>query len=220
MFGMLDYRAHKLYLILFGIPLFLVTWALIIGRPALAYLISYSYFENEVGEVLGAIGLTVLFELVLIPVALGLSKSVNFLFTLIVDVIPANGRTQEEATQVVWNGEKALLAFEMNKRPSEWTAQSIDQCASLDWIQALFFKQKVQDRLSFIKEKYQELDRQYESEYGHYPYTESVLRDILKESEVGPPTEFEKFVCNKMMRAMVYPYVILLLLILFDPLHS
>ena len=66
MFGMLDYRAHKLYVILFGIPLFLVTWALIIGRPALAYLISYSYFENEIGEVFAAIALTILFELVLI----------------------------------------------------------------------------------------------------------------------------------------------------------
>jgi hypothetical protein len=220
MLGMLDYRAHKLYLILFGIPLFLITWALIIGRPALAYLISYSYFENEIGEVLGAIALTVLFELVLIPVALGLSKAVNFLFTLIVDVIPANGRTQEEAKQVVWNGEKALIVFEMNKRPSEWTEQSVEQFASLDWVQTLFFKQKVLDRLSFIKKKYEKLDLPYKPGDVLYPYNEWVVRDLLEEEGIDPPTEFEKFICNKMMRAMVYPYVVLLLLILFDPLHS
>lgn len=220
MFGMLDYRAHKLYVILFGIPLFLITWALIIGRPALAYFVSYSYFESTIADVLGAVALTVLLELVLIPVVLGLSKLVNFLFTLLVDVIPAHGRTDEEAKQVVWNGEKALLVLEMNKRPSEWTEQSIEQFASLDWIQAILFKQKVLDRLTYIKKRYDELDRQYASGDQTYPYNEWVIRDLLKEGGIEPPTEFEKVICNKMMRAMAYPYVILLLFILFDPLRS
>jgi hypothetical protein len=220
MFGMLDYRAHKLYVLLFGVPLFLITWALIIGRPALAYLISYSYFESTIAEVLGAVALTVLLELVLIPVGLGLSKLVHFLFTLFVDVIPANGRTEEEAKHVVWNGEKALLVLEMNKRPSEWSEKSVENFVSLDWIQAIFFKQKVLDRLTYIKKRYDELDRQYASGDQTYPYNEWAVRDLLKEGGIEPPTEFEKFICNKMMRAMVYPYLALLLLILFDPLHS
>jgi len=217
MFGMLDYRAHKLYVILFGIPLFLVTWALIIGRPALAYLISYSYFENEIGEVFAAIALTILFELVLIPVALGLPKLVNFIFTLIADVIPANGRTQDEANSVVWGGDKAITVLNLSKHPREWTEESIENAASLDWIQSLFYGRKVTERIRFIKDKYTELER----EHGSYPtVNESLTKKFLVEGGLEPPTEFEKFICNKMMRSMVYPYVVLLLLILFNPLHS
>ena len=143
----------------------------------------------------------------------------NFLFTLLVDVIPAHGRTEEEAKQVVWYGEKALSALEMNKRPSVWTEQSVQKFASLDWIQAIFFKEKVLARLTYIKNRYDELDRQFASGDQLYPYNEWAVRDLL-EKDGMEPTKFEKFICNKMFRAMMYPYLMLLLFILFDPLHS
>jgi hypothetical protein len=213
-FGMLDYRAHKLYVLLFAIPNFIVGWIFIIGKPLLSYVVAYSYLDSGITKIVGAILILFLGEIVLMPIGLGWGKFVNFLFTLIVDIIPADGRTKEEAQLVAWRGDKAITALNLSKHPREWTEESIENAASLDWIQSLFYGRKVTERIRFIKDKYEELER----EHGSYPtVNESLTKKFLIEGGLEPQTEFEKFITNKVMRLMVYPYLILVLLLVANP---
>ena len=52
MFGMLDYRAYKLYLILFFIPLFLLTLFQVFGLPFIYYAIGANLAENRILEII------------------------------------------------------------------------------------------------------------------------------------------------------------------------
>lgn len=47
MFGMLDYRAHKLYLILFGIPIIILKVVTLLGIGFIAYLVGFSFVKGE-----------------------------------------------------------------------------------------------------------------------------------------------------------------------------
>ena len=54
-----------------------------------------------------------------------------FLFGLFVDIIPADGRTSEEAQAVVWNGDKAIHLLKFNKKkPKDWTDEDIEKLSS------------------------------------------------------------------------------------------
>lgn len=51
MFGMLDYRAHKLYLLLFGIPWYVIRWMIIIGLPFIYYGIGLKVADNRLLQI-------------------------------------------------------------------------------------------------------------------------------------------------------------------------
>jgi hypothetical protein len=211
---MLDYRAHKLYLVLFAIPNFIVGWTLAIGRSLLSYVVAYSYFDSGFTKIVGAILILFLCELVTMPIGFGWKKFVSFLFTVIVDIIPADGRTKEEAKLVAWSGDKAITVLNLNKHPREWTEESIENAASLDWIQKLFYGRKVTERIRFIKNKYEELER----EHGIYPtVNESLTKKFLIEGGLEPVTNVEKFVTNNALRNMVYAFLIFVLILVTNP---
>jgi ammonia channel protein AmtB len=98
MFGMLDYRAHKLYLILFFLPNLALVLFATLGLPVINYSVGISLADNRVIQILISLVSLLILELVWIAFIYGLiSKFYQFLFGLFVDIIPSNGRSEEEA---------------------------------------------------------------------------------------------------------------------------
>jgi hypothetical protein len=46
MFGMLDYRARKLFILLFGVPVFILRWFFTLGVPLGSYVIAKNYADS------------------------------------------------------------------------------------------------------------------------------------------------------------------------------
>ena len=114
MFGMLDYRAHKLYLALFFFPFLVIHTLEIFGIPVLvlgagqAILSSYPIFEND--YLLFFVSLIAFCFLWLLTgplwaVVEGFAKAT---FRFLIDVVPHDGRSDEEAWEVVAYGQKAM----------------------------------------------------------------------------------------------------------------
>jgi hypothetical protein len=151
-------------------------------------------------------------EIVLVPISFVLAKLVNFVFKLIVDIIPADERTAEEALLVATNGDRAIAAIILAKRPTEWDEAQIELVASADWIQNLFFGRDIRNRLHFIKRRYQEL----ELEHGTYPVNEQTIRGLLLEGGLSPMSKAERYISNKQIRMMIYPYLIFVFIVVGD----
>lgn len=209
---MLDYRANKLFVLLFGLPLFLLTWLFIIGKPIAAYVVSYGYLKPSVVGFLGAIVCLFVLEIVLLPIATLLDKSIWFIFSLFVDVIPADGRSKAEAEMVVRGGSRALVALQLARRPSEWDEDLVEKAVKLDWVQRLFYRERITDRLNFVRRRFSELAL----DDPNYPFSWAHAERLISEGELAP-TWVEKVVCSKTNRLMIYPYLILLYLLIANP---
>lgn len=95
MFGMLDYRAHKLYIILFGIPNLLLLLFSLFGLPFAYYEVGKNYTDSHFMQIIVSLVALIVIELFWAIFVTYLSKFYIFLFGLLVDVIPAEGRTIE-----------------------------------------------------------------------------------------------------------------------------
>ena len=80
MFGMLDYRAHKLYLILFGIPNFIIMWLWIIGIPLLSYHLAFAEYDLWIVKLGASLIVLVIAELLSGLVSFILDRIFFFLF--------------------------------------------------------------------------------------------------------------------------------------------
>ena len=131
MFGMLDYRAHKLFLILFGIPLIILNLISIFVLSFCAYLIGFNFAETWLIKIIFSIVSMIIIEILwTLVIFLIINKLVEFIFGLFVDVIPSEGRTKDEAMIVVFRGEKARNALKLKQHPKEWTDELIEEIAS------------------------------------------------------------------------------------------
>ena len=109
MFGMLDYRAHKLYFLIFFIPISLLTLFSLFALPLINYSIGFFLSDVRVLQILISLVSLFVLEIVWLLFIFGfISKLFQFIFELFVDVIPHDGRTKEEAKMVVYNGDKAI----------------------------------------------------------------------------------------------------------------
>ena len=209
MFGMLDYRAHKLYLLIFGLPIFLLRLFAIFILPIINVSIGIYFFDSRIAQILSS--LISLFILELIWLAFGLlsHKIFNFLFSLIVDVIPHDGRSREEADLVVKSGEKAILALEVsNTHPSKWTDKLLGEFIRTDWIQSLFYGDVVQRRMELVR-NYYVLNQ--DEEYGSYRVESILFENSVKQGWV------EEFMCNSNTRISLIGYLFFLFLVVFQP---
>ena len=223
MFGMLDYRAHKLYLILFGIPTFIIYLFSLFILPIICYY-SGSYFSNliNLGEyfssslvaIISLIICTIIsvfiIELIWTLFCLLINKTVKFIFELIIDVIPADGRKKEEAELVLYNGNKGITKIKMAKHPKNWYDDLILNGVKLDWVASLFYREKIMDRLRIIKEHF--LDNP-EDRWGIWKVDE-ILKD--NKIEVGL---IERWVSNNTYRAWTIRYSFILILIILNPIN-
>jgi hypothetical protein len=207
MFGMLDYRANKLFLIIFGIPWFLLRWIAILGLPFLYYGIGLTLVDNRLLQV--GVSLVSLFigELIWLLIVTYIDKLFMFLFNLLVDVIPAEGRTKEEALMVVKGGQQAIRMLNLStKHPNEWSDD--DFMAYKDSIFTIFFRNRIDERIEFIKDYYAQNPDEFISI--------SSIEDALKKKSLEV-SWLERLVCNPQWRAMAFSYGLTTYLLLFNP---
>jgi hypothetical protein len=212
MFGMLDYRAHKLYIILFCIPLLILVLFGMFGLPIINYVIGLQLFDARIFQIISSLVSMFILEIIWSLFIFGVvSKLFQFVFTLFVDVIPHDGRTKEEAQAVVWGGNNAILVLEMNKHPSKWREHFEEEIAKIDWVQSLFFKDRVIQRFLQIKENF-EFDNEEEITAFNSYKTENFIIENNLES-----TWIEKFICNKLYRRWFVGYSFFVYLLVFNP---
>ena len=207
MFGMLDYRANKLFLIIFGIPWFILRWIAILGLPFLYYGIGLTLADNRLLQV--GVSLVSLFhgELIWLLIVTYIDKLFMFLFNLLVDVIPADGRTKEEALMVVKGGQQAIRMLNLStKHPNEWSDD--DFMAYKDSVFTIFFRHRIDERIEFIKDYYSQNPDEF--------IGISSIEDALKKKALEV-SWLERLVCNPQWRAMVFSYGLTTYLLLFNP---
>jgi hypothetical protein len=79
MFGMLDYRAHKLYLMIFGIPNFLLVLISLFGLPFAYYGIGKSYADSHLMMIVVSLLALLVVEIIWNIFVHYLSKVLNYL---------------------------------------------------------------------------------------------------------------------------------------------
>jgi len=210
MFGMLDYRAHKLYLILFGIPIIILKVITLLGIGFIAYLVGFSFAKIWIVKIILSVIILFIIELIWSGLLLIINKFFDFIFSFFVDVIPSGGRSKEEAKIVVYNGEKGITALLANNHPKEWTDDNVVEFAKLDWVANLFYYDKVHNRLVRIKEYYEE--------NPEIVFNEWTLEEFLKSQNILMSWH-EKVFSNHFLRKMVVSYLIFFLIILVNPLN-
>lgn len=211
MFGMLDYRAHKLAVLLFGLPMFVLTWLTILGTPIMSYALAYSYIDTPLLRFIGGFFIQFVLEIIVVSGLLWLiGELFKKIFKMIVDIIPHDGRTTDEAEYVAWGGEKAIILLEANKHPSKWRRDIVLDLPKTDWVQNLFYRKKVIRRINFLISRYEELGKDY-------PHHRRIVEELLDKGGIKPPDFIEEWVCNKKYRSMTYTYLILFYCLLSNP---
>ena len=207
---MLDYRAHKLYIILFFVPNFIVSIFSIFGLPLINYSIGVALADERIIQILISLGAIFVIELIwALFVYAFISKAFQFIFELFVDVIPHDGRTKEEAQMVVWIGDKAIRTLEICKHPTQWTQSLIDEMPKNDWVLNLFFRDELKKRLHTIFEEYLLLA-------PDTPYGDTEYERIFEENDLKISWQ-EKVFANFAYRRMIIMYSFFLLLLLYHP---
>jgi hypothetical protein len=149
MFGMLDYRAHKLFRLL-RLPFDIVgkllicvciVVAILIAQPTgynvlLKIVIAYVAFE-AIGIFTGVIWLRIVCEAF---------KRAFFWF---VDIVPAHGTNAEEARRIVEGGRQSELILKLERDFGNWTPKDTNELWSLmNWRSRLFFGDRRRRRLN------------------------------------------------------------------------
>ena len=207
MFGMLDYRAHKLYRILvFPVAYFLGLLTLFV--PATAAYIFGLWITKD--AFLLPITVMVAWFIAGIPwmllVKLALAVP-NAIFNFLIDPVPADGRTKEEALAVVMGGEKAILALKFNKPALDWSDDDIEALSKIT-LSSRFFQDEIQHRIFRV--------RNYYCENPHIAPSEYQTNKLLKEWKVAP-TWNELIVTNAYYRSLLIQFVVLLLIVFYAP---
>jgi hypothetical protein len=201
MFGMLDYRAHKLYRVLVSPVVFVLSIFNIVCLPIVAYLIAI-YFASRQGLQF-LLALVVLF-LLGIPWYFGVRMILAIpvgIFNFLIDPEPAEGRTKEEAKMVVESGDKAILLLKLNKPVSEWTDEDIEVVAG---ISSIFFRGAVRQRIYAIREYYLDNPDVAKSEYA--------TNKFLKQAGLSMGW-LETAATNPMLRVLILQLAVLLIIL-------
>lgn len=208
MFGMLDYRAQKLYLILFGIPNFIIFLLWAIGIPLIAYHLGFKQSDAWFLQVAASIGFLLVAEIIAAAVSFIYDKLCFFIFTLIVDIVPYDGRTKAEAKAVVVNGRKALVLYETNKNPGDWTDEDMESLAGLDWVARLFFSERLRERVQALHWHFR--NNPEDNFHGDIP------RQVIENAGLKQGWA-EKIISHRIWRLLLIRYSLFAFLIIFNP---
>lgn len=207
MFGMLDYRAYKLYLILFGIPNWILVMVSLFGLPLLYIELGKIWADSAFMIVIASIVSAFIVEIIWSILMTGLLKLYLFIFQLFVDIIPAEKRSKEEALQVATGGPNVAFLIKFNKKePKEWTDKDIEFLTKGFF--NFFFRDEIVHRINKIKTHYIENPDEPPNEWN--------TKAFLKKNKLEMPL-VEKVVTNPFLRACVirYGFFIILLMKLF-----
>src|ERR1035437_4248979 len=141
MFGMLDYRAHKLYWLLtlpFTAVVKLGFYAVVLASIVIAEHTSNHMAVKIVIAWVAMEALSILVYLVFWRLVLG---AINKIFFCFVDVLPAHGANAEEAQEVVLRGDLFLLEKKLENDIEHWTEEDTRRFVSLgtNWRARTFF---------------------------------------------------------------------------------
>ena len=208
MFGMLDYRAHKLYLLLFFPLIFLLRLLALFAVPFADYAIGVEFASERIWQIALTVAVIIPIEISWIIFIKLISAAINGLFNFIIDVIPVDGRTKEEALHVVLVGDEAVAVLHLDKTDaSEWSDEIIRAGTKGD-IFGRFFAQRRRDRIYALKEHYVSNPDILRNEY--------TAEQFLRDSEMWPSVA-EQIISNKSYRLMVISYSFLLWLLIAHP---
>lgn len=155
MFGMLDYRARKLYKLVNAPGIFLI---IIIRFIVFPFLIAI-YFAAQVRDfgfllaLFGGLICQIVISSLIYLSAIFLEKLTWNVFNFFIDPIPAKGRTQEQAFMIVRNGKLAEILLELDAvSPNHWSDSLIDRASRQGFFQRLFYKNKTRERLICMRD--------------------------------------------------------------------
>ena len=210
MFGMLDYRAHKLYWLL-SLPIFVpITLLTLFGLPFAIYAIGFNYGSERIWQAAISIGAILPADLAWTLVVLLIAKVFDGAFYFLIDVEPVGGRTTEEAKVVVKGGDAALHALALEKPAETWTDEMINAIAKGDIFGRMFYKRR-RERTYAV--------RDYYIANPNTPITEYNTKKFMKEANLSPSI-IEHITSNPMFRGWFIRYGFLLGLLLMNPLAS
>lgn len=162
MFGMLDYRAFQLYRILFFVPNTVLAFVGLLGCPFGSYALALYFYRDIFGAeiekywlfIFAIISYFIVSTLLLIILTVIDKIFVNF-FSIFIDVIPGDERTEAEAQFVLKTGKAGVHELLMNAtRPENWTDEMINKSINYaDWVQGWFYSANARDRLYAIREQ-------------------------------------------------------------------
>jgi hypothetical protein len=162
MFGMLDYRAHKLYWII-CLPFRLVSRAAFLVIIAIAIGIAKWTEFNPLGQIgIGYVsmeGIALLFYFLwLMLIAVPIEKA----FFWLVDIIPSRGVDLQEAKSVVKLGPIVWLSKKMSSDIDSWTYEDTEYMAStMNWrARLLDGRKRLEDRVRALQDAYYETGKQ------------------------------------------------------------
>lgn len=207
MFGMLDYRAHKLYKVLVFPIIFVLTVLNIFCLPIIAYLIAINYASESVWQFLLAVVTLFLIGIpwfFIVKMILAIPEAI---FNFLLDPEPADGRTKEEAKLVVVSGQKGITLLEFNKPASEWSDEAIEALSRISLTSRLF-QNKIRKRFYALKDYYMNNPDLKPGEYNNIKF--------LKESNLAIGW-LESIISNPFWRVLVLQGLTLLVLLIFYP---
>jgi hypothetical protein len=164
MFGMLDYRAYKLFWLL-GLP-FRIIWRLLwFAIIALAVLVArwteYPPLAQIVVAYLAMEGLSLIASILWLIV---ITWPVETAFFWLIDVVPSRGEDLEEAKEIVRKGPVVWLVKKMTNDIGNWTYEDTQQFikAATSWRARRWFdaRNKVYKRVEVLKNTYDETGKQ------------------------------------------------------------
>jgi len=162
MFGMLDYRAHKLYWLLM-LPVRMMILAGILGTAAIValYVGSTLTYPWLVKLFIACIAAEIACNIVGL-VLLIIGKVPDYVFFWIIDVIPAKGRDEEEARAIVQGGPLIWLSLKLEREIENWTdADTNAFISALLWRVRLFNpRELVEERIAIMRDYYERTGQQ------------------------------------------------------------
>jgi hypothetical protein len=164
MFGMLDYRAYKLFWLL-TFPFRLAGRAFYFTFIAIAVWIGiWTGYQPLVVQIIVAyLAFEAMFLVFGILWLLLITWPVDKIFFWIVDVVPARGEDISEAKEIVRRGPAIWLTKKMTNHIDEWTFEDTDAFVSLmNWRARLFFneREKFEKRIAVLQSVYYDTGQQ------------------------------------------------------------
>jgi hypothetical protein len=202
MFGMLDYRAHKLYKVLVYPVIFVLSLIATFALPFVSYLIA-KHFTSEISiQVLLALVFFFLISfpwLLIVKILLAIPTGI---FNFLIHPVPAGGRSKDEAKIVVQSGQKGIAFLALNRPAADWSDEEIDSFATMT-LAAKLFQNKIRERIYALKDYYMTHPDVNQNEYN--------TRRFLKENKLSIGLA-ENLITNPMWRTSAIQALVLLII--------
>tara|TARA_B100000212_G_C27207644_1_gene461544 strand:+ start:143 stop:721 length:579 start_codon:yes stop_codon:yes gene_type:complete len=178
--------------------------------PLINYSIGFYFSDVRVFQILISLVSLFVLEMVWIFFIFGfINKLFQFIFELFVDVIPHDGRTKEEAQMVVHSGEKAVRSLAIQKHPTTWTDEVINEIPKNDWIGNIFYRNNIVRRCNLVREYYQSMPVET-------PYVDSHVNKVLEENNLTLKWH-ETVLTSLHYRRSIIAYSFFLFLLILNP---